>query len=197
MSLQLERVDASHDIVYLTKHPLYELVLEKSAPITPELGSQPALGQVRFTMQAQQQGIILPVAALEQFHDALSRLQDYVQQERARRPIIPASGSSMEGSMASVVEQQDQHPAGDHHERSLPTPAGALVVASPMAFPSRPVSVVRLCSLSGIVLTGVLALFSWALYALSPNQADFRPLQAACGPGNSAAHITSRYARNE
>jgi hypothetical protein len=177
MSLQPERFDASHDVFYLTKHPLYELALEKSAPITPDVGSQTPLVQVRFTAQAQQQGIRLPLVALEQFHDALSRLLDYVQQEHARRPILPLSGSSMEGSMASVVEQRHQHSTGDHPKTSLAAPGGEIEVAHAAAYPSRPVSVERLCSLSGIVLTAVIALLSWALYSLSPSQADFRPTQ--------------------
>jgi len=179
MSLQPEHVDASHDVFYLTKHPLYELALEKSAPIAPEIGSQTPLVQVRFTAQAQPQGIRLPLAALAQFHDALSRLLDYVQQEHARRPIMPSSGSSMEGSMASVVEQPEQHSPGEHVAITLPTPGGEIKVAHAAAYSSRPVSVERLYRLSGVVFAGVIALLSWALYSLSPSQADFRPPQAA------------------
>jgi hypothetical protein len=75
MSLPPESIDATHDIIYLAKHPLYEFALEKSAPMRPELRSQPSLVQLRFTGQPQQQGIKLPLAALEQFHDALGRRQ--------------------------------------------------------------------------------------------------------------------------
>jgi hypothetical protein len=174
---QPERVEASHDVFYLTKHPLYELALEKSAPVTLDLGSQTPLVHVRFTAQAQQQGIRLPLAVLEQFHDALSRLLDYVQQEHARRPIIPLSGSSMEGSMVSVIEQRRQHSTGDHLGTSLGAPGGEIEVTHPAAYPSRPVSVQKLCSLSGIVLAGVIALLSWAMYVLSPSPADFSPPQ--------------------
>lgn len=75
MSLPPERIDATHDIIYLAKHLLYEFVLEKSAPIPPELRLQPFLVQLRSTGQPQQQGIKLPLAALERFHDALGRRQ--------------------------------------------------------------------------------------------------------------------------
>jgi hypothetical protein len=57
MLLPAERIDATHDIIYLAKHPLYEFVFEKSAPMPPELPSQPSLVQLRFTGQPQQQGI--------------------------------------------------------------------------------------------------------------------------------------------
>jgi polysaccharide export outer membrane protein len=43
--------------------------------MTPKLRSQPSLVPLRFTGQPQQQGIRLPLAALEQFHDALGRRQ--------------------------------------------------------------------------------------------------------------------------
>jgi hypothetical protein len=167
MSLPPERVDATHDVIYLAKNPLYEVVLERSAPITPDLRSQPSSVQLRFTGQPQQQEIMLPLAALEQFHDAVSRLLDYLRQERARGPAIPASGSSMEGSMASPAEHRDEHSPGDH-----------LAISHPTVSTNRPVSVERLYSLSGIVLTGFIVLLGWALYSLSASQGDFRPLQA-------------------
>ncbi len=138
MSIQSESADASHDVCYLTKHPLYEFALEKSASITPELGPQTPLVQLRFTAQAQQQGVLLPLTALEQFHGALSRLLDYVQQEHARRPTIPPSGSSMEDAMASVVEQRDQHAPEEHLERSLPTTRGDLERCSSYGTPEPP-----------------------------------------------------------
>jgi len=119
----------------------------------------------------------MPLVAVEQFHHALSRVLDYAKQERARGPDIPSSGSSMEGSMASTAEQRDQHSTGDHLAISLPTAGGDLEIAHPTAYPNRPVSVERLGSLSGIVLTGAIALLSWALYSLSPSPTDFRPLQ--------------------
>jgi hypothetical protein len=167
MSLAPDPVDATPEVIYFTKHPLYEFVLEKSAPIIPDPRSQPPLVQLRFTCQPQQQGIRLPLTALEQFHDALSRLLDYVKQERARGPAIPSAGSFMEGSMASTAEQREHDAPGDHIEISHPT-----------AYLNRPVSIERLYGLSGIVLTGVIALLSWALYSLSASQSDFRPPQA-------------------
>src|SRR5262245_46108045 len=121
MSLAPEPVDATPDVIYFTKHPLYEFILEKSAPITPDPRVQPPLVQLRFTGQPQPQGIRLPLATLEQFHDALSRLLDYVKQERDRGPAIPSSGRVMEGSMASTAEPRKQCSAGDHIEISHPT----------------------------------------------------------------------------
>jgi hypothetical protein len=167
MSLPPERVDATHDIIYLAKHPLYEFVLERTAPTSPDLRSQPSPVQLRFTGQPQQQGIVLPLAALERFHDALSRLLDYIKQERARGPAIPPSGSSMEGSMAPTTEHREHDSSSDHNEASHPT-----------TYSKHPVSVEKLCSLSGIVLTGVIALLSWAIYSLFASKGDFRPLQA-------------------
>jgi hypothetical protein len=167
MSLPPERVDVTHDIIYLAKHPLYEFVLERSAPISAELRSQPSPVQLRFTGQPQQQGIVLPLAALERFHEALSRLLDYIKQERARGPAIPPSGSSMEGSMAPTTEHRERDCRSENIE-----------AANPTAYSNRPISVEKLCSLSGIVLTGLLALLSWAMYSLSASKADFRPLQA-------------------
>jgi hypothetical protein len=167
MSLAPEPVDATPDVIYFTKHPLYEFMLEKSAPNTPDPRAQPPLVQLRFTGQPQPQGIRLPLAALEQFHDALSRLLDYVKQERARGPVIPSSGHDMEGSIASTAEPPKQYAAGDHIEISHPT-----------AYLNRPVSVERLYGLNGMVLTGVIALLGWALYSLTANQSDFRPPQA-------------------
>src|SRR5918996_4016834 len=116
MSLAPEPVNATHDVLYFTKHPLYEFMLEKATPITPDPRSQPPLVQLRFTGQPQQQGIRLPLTALEQFHDALSRLLDYVKQERARRPAIVSPGNFMESSMASTAEQREHHSPGDHVE---------------------------------------------------------------------------------
>jgi hypothetical protein len=167
MSLPPERVDVTHDIIYLAKHPLYEFVLERSAPISAELRSQPSPVQLRFTGQPQQQGIVLPLAALERFHESLSRLLDYIKQERARGPAIPPSGSSMEGSMAPTTEHREPDSRSENIE-----------AANPTAYSNRPISVEKLCSLSGIVLTGLLALLSWAMYSLSASKADFRPLQA-------------------
>jgi hypothetical protein len=167
MSLPPERVDATHDIIYLAKHPLYEFVLERSAPISAELRSQPSPVQLRFTGQPQQQGIVLPLAALERFHEALSRLLDYIKQERARGPAIPPSGSSMEGSMAPTTEHRERDSRSENIE-----------AANPTTYSNHPVSVEKLCSLSGIVLTGLIALLSWAMYSLSASKGDFRPLQA-------------------
>lgn len=167
MSLAPEPVDATREVNYFTKHPLYEFMLEKATPTTPDPRSQLPLVQLRFTGQSQQQGVRLPLTVLEQFHDALSRLLDYVKQERARGPAIVPSGGSMEGSMASAAVQREHHSPGDHVEISHPT-----------AYLNRPVSVERLYGLSGIVLTGVIALLGWALYSLSASQSELRPPQA-------------------
>ena len=79
--------------------------------------------------------------------------------------------------MASVVEQRDQHYPEEHLEIAFPPTRGALQGARSTIYSNRHVSVQRVCSLSGIALTGVIALLGWALYARSPSQDDFRPLQ--------------------
>lgn len=177
MSNKPESADASHDVCYLTKHPQYEFALERAASITPDLGSPTPLVQLRFTAQTPQHGVILPLATLTQLHDALGRLLDYVQQEHARRPTIPSSGSSGEDFMASVGEQRDLHSPEEPFDISHPTTGSNLKEVHSTAYPNRSISVERLCSLSGMVLTGVMALLGWAFYWLSPSQAEFSPGQ--------------------
>jgi hypothetical protein len=94
--------------------------------------------------------------------------------------------------MAFTAEQRQQHPSGDHVEISAPPTRDGLKMAYPMTHPSRSVSVERLCSLSGMVLAGVIAVLSWALYSLSPNQADLRPLRSSAAqeiPPRAAAAV--------
>jgi hypothetical protein len=118
MSLPPEHVDAPYDIIYLAKNPLYEFMLKRSTPVSPEPRSQPSLVQLQFMGQVQQQGIVLSLAALEQFHDALSRLLDYIKQECARGSAIASSGSSMEGSTTSSSGPLDRDSTADHVEAS-------------------------------------------------------------------------------
>jgi hypothetical protein len=167
MSLLPERVDATHDIIYLAKRPLYEFLLERSAPTSQDPGSQSLLVQLRFTGASQQPSIALSLAALEQFHDDLGRLLDYVRQERARKAALAAPGNSTAGSMAPTPEPRDHEAQGHLFEASSPTLP-----------PNRAVSIERLCNLSGIILTGCIALLSWALYSLSTGRSEFRPQQA-------------------
>jgi len=79
--------------------------------------------------------------------------------------------------MASVVDQRDQQSPEERLERSLPLTSGDFNKLHPMDYQNRSVSVGRLCRLSGIAFTAVLALLGWALYALTPGQDEFRPLQ--------------------
>jgi hypothetical protein len=167
MSLPPQRMGTAHDIIYHAKHPFYELALEKSALVSRDSGVPPALLQLRFTEQPRQQGIVLPLAALEQFHDALSRLIDYIKQERGREPAIYASGSSMEDEMGLASERRDHDSNADAPEAFLPT-----------AYRNRPISVTSLWRLSGIILIWLIALLSWALYSLWASTGDFRPRQA-------------------
>jgi hypothetical protein len=90
MSLPLEHIGGKlnaepHDIVYLAKHPCYEVALSKSTPARPYPSQESPMVQLRFTNQPHRQGIVLTLDALEQFHDALSRLIDYVKREHERR----------------------------------------------------------------------------------------------------------------
>jgi hypothetical protein len=90
MSLPLEHIGGQmnaepHDIVYLAKHPYYEVALSKLTPARPYPGQESPMVQLRFTNQPHRQGIVLTLDALEQFHDALSQLIDYVKREHERR----------------------------------------------------------------------------------------------------------------
>jgi hypothetical protein len=167
MSLPPQRIDTMDDIIYHAKHPFYELALEKSALVSRDPGVPPALLQLRFTEQPQQQGPMLPLTALEQFHDALSRLIDYIKQERGREPAIDSAGSSMEGEMRLAAEHGDDDSNADLPEASPPT-----------AYRNRPISVASLWRLTGIILMWLIALLSWALYSLWASTGDFRPRQA-------------------
>jgi hypothetical protein len=90
MSLPLERMGGNmnaepHDIVYLAKHPYYEVALSKSTPARTYPSQESPMVQLWFANQPHRQGIVLTLEALEQFHDALSRLIDYVKREHERR----------------------------------------------------------------------------------------------------------------
>jgi hypothetical protein len=90
MSLPLERMGGNmnaepHDIVYLAKHPCYEVALSKSTPAPTCPSQESPMVQLWFTNQPHRQGVVLTWDALEQFHDALSRLIDYVKREHERR----------------------------------------------------------------------------------------------------------------
>jgi hypothetical protein len=188
MSLPPQRIDTSHDIIYQAKHPFYELALERSALVSRDPGVPPALLQLRFTEQPRQQGIVLPLAALEQFHDALGRLVDYIKQERGREPAISSSGSSIQDEMWLASEPLGQESSADLADASPPT-----------AYRNRPISVTSLWRLSGLIVVWLIALVSWALYSLWASTGDFRPRQAtaaqegqphmstAAMPGSNAA----------
>jgi hypothetical protein len=90
MSLPPEHIGGNvnaepHDIVYLAKHPSYEVALSKPTPARTCPSREPPRVQLWFTNQPHRQGIVLTLEALEQFHDALSRLIDYVKREHERR----------------------------------------------------------------------------------------------------------------
>jgi hypothetical protein len=166
MSLPPQRVDTTHDIIYHAKHPLYEFALERSALISRDPRSQPSLVQLRFRDQPQQQGIVLPLAVLEQFHDALGRLIDYIRQERGRELANHPSASSTEGAMGISAHRDDDFTT-------------APLEASPLtAYLNRSISVTSLWRLSGMILIWLTALLSWALYSLWASTGDFKPLQA-------------------
>jgi hypothetical protein len=90
MSLPPEHIGGNvntepHDIVYLAKHPFYEVALSKPTPARTCPSQGPAMVQLWFTNQPHRQGIVLTLEALEQFHDALSCLIEYVKREQERR----------------------------------------------------------------------------------------------------------------
>jgi hypothetical protein len=167
MSLPPQRIDATHDLVYLAKHPSYEFALTKSTPFYADSSSEPALVQLRFTSQPSHPGIALTLTGLEQFHGALGRLLDYVKQERTRWTAISASGTSMQGSLPRSTEPLEYSMARDHIE-----------VHHPVVCLNRQASAGQVCRLSGVVLAGLIALLSWALYSLSVGRGEFRPRQA-------------------
>jgi hypothetical protein len=73
------------DIVYLAKHPCYEVTLRRPALSSPCASPEPPVAQLWFTNQPQQHGLTLTLKALEQFQEAVSRLLDYMERECARQ----------------------------------------------------------------------------------------------------------------
>jgi hypothetical protein len=167
MSLPSERIDATHDLVYLAKHPFYEFALTRSAPSLPGLSPEPPLVHLRFTNQPQQPGVVLTLAGLAQFHDALSRLLDYVEQERSRWTRLPSSGTSLQGPIAPASEPLDHRMETGHLEAHRP-----------LLRLNRLAAAARLCRLSGMVIAALIGLLSWALYSLSASKGEFKQLQA-------------------
>jgi hypothetical protein len=185
MSLPPQRLDPTHDIIYQAKHPLYEFALDRSALLSRDPSSQPPVVQLRFTGQPQQQDIVFPLAALEPFHDALSRLVDYIKQERGRKRATQSSGSSMEVALR----------ASEHLDNDIS--AAPPEASPPPAVLNRPVSATSLWRLSGIILMWLIALLSWALYSLWASTGDFRPSQATAAqeshPRPAASAIPRSY----
>jgi hypothetical protein len=73
------------DVVYLAKNPCYEVTLWKPTLSSPGMRSEPPVAQLWFTSQSHRHGVVLTLKALEQFHEAVSRLLDYIEQECARQ----------------------------------------------------------------------------------------------------------------
>jgi hypothetical protein len=73
------------DIVYLAKHPCYEVTLRRPARSCPSASPEPPVAQLWFTSQPHRHGLALTLKALEQFHEAVSRLLDYMERECARQ----------------------------------------------------------------------------------------------------------------
>jgi hypothetical protein len=182
MSLPPERIDATHDLVYLAKHPFYEFALTRSTPSYPDSSSEQPLVQLRFTSQPPHPGIALTLTGLEHFHDALGRLLDYVKQERARRTAISMPDTSMQGPMPQATERVEY--SMDRHHREAHHPVVCL---------NRQASAGQVCRLSGVVLAGLITLLSWALYSLSVGKGEFRPRQATAAqevlPRSHAASV--------
>lgn len=180
-----QRLDATHDIIYQAKHPLYEFALDRSALVCRDPRSQPSLVQLRFTGQPQQQDITLPLVALEPFHDALSRLIDYIKQERDHQRSTVSSGSSIEVALGASEQPDDD------------INAASLEVSTPTADLNRPMSGTMLWRLSGIIVMWLIALLSWALYSLWASTGDFRPLQATAAQESHPHTAASATARSD
>jgi len=80
-----DRIQDTHDVVYLVKHLAYEIAfaIPKILPNRPL--TERALVLARFTQQEQMRDIIFELADMEDFHDDLSCLLEYIWRERARR----------------------------------------------------------------------------------------------------------------
>jgi hypothetical protein len=90
MSLQPEGLEDKansepRDIVYLAKHPCYEVTLRRSALSAPCASPEPPVAQLWFTTQPHRHGLALTLKALEQFQEAVNRLRDYIERECARQ----------------------------------------------------------------------------------------------------------------
>jgi hypothetical protein len=80
-----QRRGKTHEILYWAKHHPYEffLVIPASSSTFPSVGS--AVFQLWFKGQPHEYSIVLTLPELESFCDALSRLREYVAQEREHR----------------------------------------------------------------------------------------------------------------
>lgn len=161
MSIAHEHIDATPGVVYLAKHPFYSFALIRSTASSPSPNPEPPLVELQFNTEPHQQRVQLTLAALEEFHDAVSRLLDYVKQERARWTAFAASSPPMEDALAPSPERLDHG-----MDKAQPAAHRPGVRFNRLASPE------WLCSVSGIVLAGLVALLSWTLYSLSAGQGE-------------------------
>ena len=75
----------THEIMYLVKRPSYEFLFAVPKRGTCYLGEERPLFQVRLKAQGQLLGFVLDSEEMEDFYESLSRLMEYVQEERDKR----------------------------------------------------------------------------------------------------------------
>jgi hypothetical protein len=80
-----ERDANTYQVVYLVKRLTYELILAVPETQTPSHSEKPAVFQVHFRNQPQEQGFVLDLPELEDFYESLSRLLEYVHIEQRKR----------------------------------------------------------------------------------------------------------------
>jgi hypothetical protein len=81
-----EHEEQDYHIVYLAKRRTYTFAFLVSKMPLPSSGKHRAFFQVRFRDQRPTRDLTLDLDTLMDFHESLSRLMDYVQIERQKRP---------------------------------------------------------------------------------------------------------------
>jgi hypothetical protein len=79
-----EREGHRYQVVYLVKRSGYEFVFSVPTTHAAYHSSEQALFQARFPGQHQEQAVVLDLTALEDFYESLSRLMEYVSNERQK-----------------------------------------------------------------------------------------------------------------
>lgn len=84
--VEWERIEQTHQVVYLVKRAAYEFAFRVPKTRVGFLGAARAFFHVRFTKETRQpQSVVLSLEELEDFYDGLSGLMEYLRYERERR----------------------------------------------------------------------------------------------------------------